>query len=121
MRRFFALLLLLIVPLQLAWSATAGVYAVSAGMAAHDAVAVAHTHDAHHCAASVEAIEVVTPHDADHDHPVGHCCHHLSSMAIFPAGWQLGQPQSEPALPHTATRFSSFLSAPLDPPPLARA
>ena len=123
MRRLIALILLLIVPLQLAWSAAMGMH-VHPGGEEHAVGVHFHDHDLH-ASAHAEHDHALPQHgdeDADHDdnHHVSHCHHVYSAILALPE-LTLGQCPRDAAPAHPAARFTSHTPFLPDPPPPARA
>lgn len=122
MRRFIALIIMLIIPLQSAWSATAGLN----GHVGNDAAVVgmqAHSYDYHHAGQADHDLTVAGSVDSDHNedgHHGSHCHHVLSFLFHHPSlipGLALS---AGPILqPHTS--FFSHTPPLLDRPPLAHA
>lgn len=123
MRRFIAIIVMLVIPLQSAWSAVSGLYGhlddnvAVAGFHSH-----AHEHeDAGHSShtASVSACDTGSKHTEDGHHD-GHC-HHAFSPLLMETGLNLGVISSGgPILqPHAA--FFSHTPPLFDRPPLMRA
>ncbi|MBI4755697.1 MAG: hypothetical protein HY778_09845 [Betaproteobacteria bacterium] len=118
MRRFIALILMLIIPLQFAWSAAAGVHGhlgdnVSAlGFHAHD------NHDGEHpdhdATGDMDKGHNEDGHHGSHYHPV------FSSM-LMESGLGLNLPLPDGPPPHQLVVFFSRTPPPLDRPPLALA
>lgn len=126
MRRLFAILLMLFVPIQFAWSAVQSVH----GHLGHDELAAGfHYHDDHHHEHHHDAdgddhddAEAGSPPQAHNDdgHHDGHFHHVFSLIVVEP------QPDLTEALPHAPpTRppasFTSHIPSPFDRPPLALA
>jgi hypothetical protein len=130
MRRFIALILMLIVPLQFAWSAAAVLY----GHSVKDVVAVggfhahAHDHDVGHAdhdlILSGEAGSSLMdggPMDSNHNddgHHGGHC-HHVLSLILPGSGLMSGQAQADGPILRSPAAFLSRTPPLLDRPPLA--
>lgn len=123
MRRYIALILMLIVPLQFTWSAAAGLHGhvgkdvVVAGFHVHDHHDVGQaTHDA---TLSGEAGN--SPMDTGHDddgHHDGHC-HHVLSLILPGTGLIPGQTQAGGPIPRPPAAFLTRTPPLLDRPPLA--
>ncbi len=124
MRRFVALILMFIVPLQFAWAAAAGLHGhlgedVSAlGLHVHD-----HDHDYHdlghadHDASMADDVD--TGHNDD-GHHVSHC-HHVFSPILMGQAVTLAVVLPDRPPLHLSVRFFSHTPPLLDPPPLAPA
>lgn len=123
MRRFIALVIMLVVPLQSVWSAASGLYGHL-----DDKVTVAgfhgHGHDDHDSghsshAASVSDCDTGSNHNED-GHPDGHC-HHAYSPVLMETGLNLGLISSGGPVPNAHAAFFSHTPPLFDRPPLARA
>lgn len=123
MRRFIALILILIVPLQFTWSAAADLHGhvgkdvVVAGFHVHDHHDLGHAkHDA---TLSGEAGN--SPMDTGHDddgHHDGHC-HHVLSLILLGTELIPGQTQADGPIPRPPAAFLTRTPSLLDRPPLA--
>ena len=121
MRRLTVLILLFIVPFQLAWSAAMTMH-VHLGGDAHAIGAHFHDHDLHAGAHSGHDHAISEHGDDEHDdnHHVSHCHHVYSAILALPE-LNLRQSQRDAAPVHPAVRFSSHTPFLPDPPPPARA
>ncbi|KAB2311459.1 hypothetical protein F8A87_06520 [Betaproteobacteria bacterium SCN2] len=121
MRRLIALIIMLIVPLQSAWSVALGFH----GHADVNAVGVhVHDHDHHNTGHSAQDSTDASNSDgqqysADGHH--GNHCHHVFSFILHQPDTLTGlELNSEPVL-HIPAAFLSRIPPLLDRPPLARA
>jgi hypothetical protein len=121
MRRFIALIIMLIVPLQLAWSAAAGLHGHmgqnggALGMHAHD-------HD-HHDAGHADHATLNGGEDNGHndDGHHGSHCHHVFSFILHQPGPVHGLELSGGPVQHAPAAFFTRIPPLLDRPPLAHA
>lgn len=120
MRRLVTLIIMLIVPLQIAWAAAVGTY----GHAGNDVAAIGfhmHGHDHHDCMHADHA----APHDtASQDHGEdGHHCHthHVFSSMLAEPGLPLDEAVPGGPILYPPAAFLSRTPPLLDRPPLARA
>lgn len=131
MRRFIALILMLIVPLQFAWPAATALHghwgngAVVAGdFHAHDHDYHDVGHADHDLTLSGEAGNSPMdsgPMDSNHNddgHHGGHC-HHVLSLILPGSGLMPGQAQADGPIPRPPAAFLSRTPPLLDRPPLA--
>lgn len=121
MRRLIALILMFIVPLQYAWSATVAMHGHPAG----DAVVVgahAHDHDFHDAGHADHDLSVAADQDSHNDdsHHGSHC-HHVLSLALLNVGPVLGHAEPGSEIGEPILAFHSRIPPLLDRPPLARA
>ena len=123
MRRLLALLLMLVLPLQSVWSATAGVHghldAGARGSGVHT-----HDHDYHDAGHADRNLSATADPDngahIDDGHHASHCHHVLSAILIAP-GSALALAPSDATVGHPPPRFHSHIPLPLDRPPLTHA
>jgi hypothetical protein len=121
MRRFIALIIMFVVPLQFAWAVAAGLH----GHVEMDAVGThVHDHDHHdggHASYDLAALDGTDgePHNEDGHH--GSHCHHVFSFIFYQPGPVLGLELSGGSIQHGPAAFLSRIPPLLDPPPLARA
>ncbi len=123
MRRFIVLIIMLVVPLQFAWSAAAGLHGHTGDSQAHLGV---HTHDhAHHHAHHAQGhpghgasgdTDKDRNQDGHHDH-----YHPVFSAIITEPGLTLGSALPGGPILHSTAAFLSRTPPLLDRPPLARA
>lgn len=119
MRRLIALVIMLVVPLQFAWAAAAGVHGhlgenlTALGMHSHSHDDHGHAHD-HAASSDAGAQHGEDGHHGQHYHPV------FSSLIREP-GLTLGPCLAGGPCPHPPTVFFSRTPPLLDRPPLARA
>ncbi|MBU1665450.1 MAG: hypothetical protein KKG92_08620 [Gammaproteobacteria bacterium] len=120
MRRFIALILMLIVPLQFAWSAAAGVHGhLGENVAALGAHAHDHdNHDGEHADHDV-ADDTDKGHNEDGHH--GSHYHPVFSSILMETGLSLGISAPDGPPPHPLAAFLSHTPPLFDRPPLARA
>lgn len=117
MRRFVALIIMLVVPLQFAWAAAASVHGhlgenvAALGVHVHD-----HDHHAHGHDHPVSG-DTGTQHGEDGHH--GHHCHPVFSSLIMEPSLSLGLCLAGGLLPHPPESFFSRTPPLLDRPPLA--
>jgi hypothetical protein len=123
MRRFIALIIMLVVPLQSAWSAAAGPYGhlddnvTVVGFHSHDHDHHDSGHSSH--SASVPGCDTANNHNEDGHHD-GHC-HHAFSPMLLETGLNLGVVSSGGPVPNSHVAFFSHTPPLFDRPPLARA
>lgn len=118
MRRFIALVVMLIVPLQFAWSAAGGMHGHTASGTVTFGIHL-HEHDHHDAQSGHSAAgESGQDHCQDGHHPH---CHPVFSAVLMEPGLSLDTLVSgEPCL-QLSERFLSRTPSPLERPPLARA
>jgi len=121
MRRFIALIIMLIVPLQFAWAAAAGLY----GYVGEDAVG-AHVqdhdhHDGGHASHDLAALGNTDGEQHNEDGHHGNHCHHVFSFIFYQPGPVLGLELSGGPVQHAPAAFLSRTPPLLDRPPLASA
>ncbi|MHB1216419.1 MAG: hypothetical protein ACYCY9_15685 [Thiobacillus sp.] len=121
MRRFIALIIMIIVPLQFAWSAAAGLHGhmgqnvAAQGLHAHD-----HDyHDAGHANHGATNGGMDNDHNKD-EHHGGHC-HHVLSLILPESGLIQGLIPSGGRILHPHATFFTRTPPLLDRPPLASA
>lgn len=117
MRRFIALILMLIVPLQFAWSVAAGL----PGHVGKDVAALglhAHDHDYHDAGHDAYLAGDTNNGHNDDGHHGGHC-HHVLSIILPGSGLMPGMAQADGPIPRPPASFFSRTPALLDRPPLA--
>lgn len=122
MRRFIALIIMLVVPLQFAWATTTGLY----GHLDKEAV-VTHVHGhEHHRGASHASHDLAQPgnagdpeHNSDGHH--GSHCHHVLSFILSPGDALSCLQLSSGPIQHAPAAFFSRIPPLLDRPPLASA
>jgi hypothetical protein len=122
MRRFIALIIMFIVPLQFAWSAAAGLH----GQVAMNAVATyVHDHDHHHDAGyATHELAALGSADGEQHNEDGHHgshCHHVFSFILHQPGTLPGLELSGSPVQHAPVAFFTRIPPLLDRPPLARA
>ncbi len=121
MRHFIALIIMLVVPLQFAWAATAGLH----GHMGENVGALgvhAHDHDHHeHGQSDHDASGDTGKNPSEDGHHGNHCCHPVFSSIIMESSLSLGLCLSGGPLPHPLEVFFSRTPPLLDRPPLARA
>jgi hypothetical protein len=123
MRRFIALIVMFVVPLQFAWSAVLNV-----GDHVESGVVVtqhAHDHDHHGGGYPDRGLIDTEPaedgtHCRDCHHHASHC-HHVFSFIFQQSTSPVSLELKAGAIAHIATAFVSRTPPPLDRPPLARA
>ncbi len=120
MRRFIALIIMLIVPLQFAWAAAAGLH----GHAGKDVATSGfhtHDHDHHECAHPDHDSTGDTDHqDHNEDEHHGHC-HPVFTSILMESGVTLDIALSGGPILHQPAAFLSRTPPLLDRPPLAHA
>jgi hypothetical protein len=119
MRRFIALIIMLIIPLQSAWSATAGLN----GHLGNDATVVgthAHSHDYHNADLDL-AVSGSVDNDHNKDGHHGSHCHHVLSFLLHQPSLIPGLALSAGPILHPHAAFFSHTPPLFDRPPLARA
>lgn len=120
MRRFIALIIMLVIPLQFAWAAAASLHGhlgenvATLGVHAHD-----HDHHEHGPSDHDAAGDTGTHSSEDGQH--GNHCHPVFSSLIMESGLPLGLCLSGGPLPHPPEVFYSRIPPLLDRPPLAHA
>jgi hypothetical protein len=116
MRRFIALIIMFIVPLQFAWSAAAGLH----GHVSMDVVG-AHVldHDHHHDAGHERAVPGAGDEQHNEDGHHGSHCHHVFSFICHQPGTLPGLALSGGPIQHAPAVFLSRIPPLLDRPPLA--
>jgi len=121
MRRFIALIIMIIVPLQFAWSAAAGLHGhMGKNVAALGIHAYDHDyHDAGH--ANHDATNGSTDNDHNNDEHHGGHCHHVLSLFLPEPGLTPGMMPSGGRILHPPAVFFTRTPLLLDRPPLARA
>jgi hypothetical protein len=122
MRRFIALIIMLVVPLQFAWAAAAGVY----GHLGTEVVGThVHEHEHHHGAGhfSHDLVQLGSTDDAQHneDGHHGSHCHHVFSFILHQADSLPCLQLSGGPVQYAPAAFFSRIPPLLDRPPLARA
>jgi len=123
MRRLIALLLMLVLPLQSAWSAAAGVHghlhgdAGASGVHAQDC----DYHDVGHADRDLSATADQDNGARNDDGHHGNHCHHVLSAILIGAEPALAPAPSDDAVGHPPPRFHSHIPLPLDRPPPAHA
>lgn len=123
MRRFIALIIMLVIPLQSAWSAASG---LDGHLGDDVAVAGFHTHDHdHHDSGHSDHNVFVAIGDMDNSHNEdghhdGHC-HHTFSPMLMESCLNLVVASSGGPVPNPHAAFFSHTPPLLDRPPLARA
>lgn len=123
MRRLVSLIIMLVVPLQIAWAAAVGTY----GHVGSDVVAIGfHMHDpGHHDHHDCVHTDHAAPHDtANQNHSEdGHHCHthHVFSSMLADPGMPLDEAVAGGPILYPPAAFLSRTPPLLDRPPLARA
>ena len=123
MRRLIAILLMLVMPLQSAWSAAAGMHGHLDGGAAASGVH-AHDHDYHDAGHADHDLSATADQDNDGHNNDGHHgshCHHGLSVILMETDLALALAQSDGTVIHPPLRFHSHIPLLLDRPPLAHA
>ena len=122
MRRLILLILMLVVPIQYAWSAVMAmdVHHVSTTIAPMTLATHVHDHDYHHggCHDISVSAEPGNQHDDDHH---GSHCHHVLSMALLGTVPILAHAISDGKLGEWGLSFYSRIPPLLDRPPEMRA
>jgi len=119
MRRFIALIIMLIVPLQFAWSAAAGLHGYTGDGQARLGV---HTHDHDHHAHGHPGHGASGDTDKDHNQDGHHDHYHPVFLAILAEpGLTLGSTLPGGPILHPPVVYLSRTPPLLDRPPLARA
>lgn len=123
MRRVIALIIMLVVPLQFAWSAVLNVHS----HVESEAVVTQHVHDHdHHDGGHLDRGLIDTEpaegdtHGSDCHHHASHC-HHVFSFILHQSTPSASLELKAGPIAHIATAFVSRTPPPLDRPPLARA
>ncbi|MDP1923649.1 MAG: hypothetical protein Q8K57_02570 [Thiobacillus sp.] len=122
MRRIIALIIMLIVPLQFAWSAAAGLHGHmgmdAAGAQVHDHD---HHHEAGHASHELAALGSADGEQHNEDGHHGSHCHHVFSFIFHQPGSLPGLELSGGPVQHAHAAFLTRIPPLLDRPPLARA
>ena len=121
MRRLIALIIMLVVPLQFAWAAAAGLH----GHVAMDTVgAHVHDHDHHNAGHASPDLDALGSTDGEQHNEDGHHgshCHHVFSFIFHQPGSLPGLELKGGPLQHASAAFLSRIPPLLDRPPLERA
>ena len=121
MRRFVILIIMLIVPLQFAWSAAAGLHGRGVGDVATSGFHT-HDHDHHESGHSVPDAAGDTNNNKDHNEDGHHGHYHpVFSSILMESGLTLDIALSGGPILHPLAAFFSRTPPLLDRPPLARA
>lgn len=123
MRRLIALILMLVLPLQAAWSVAAGVHGHLDGGAAASGVH-AHDHDYHDVGHADHDLSATADQDNGGHNDDGHHgshCHHVLCVILVETAPALDLPRSDAAVAHLPPAFHSHIPSLLDRPPLAHA
>ncbi len=119
MRRFIALIIVLIIPLQSAWATALGFH----GHVGAEAVGM-HEHDHHHAGHDGHEPAMTAGADNDQHNADGHHgshCHHVLSFIPHQPGLVIGLEQSGGPIHHPPAAFLSRIPPLFDRPPQVRA